>query len=140
MEFFRFLTRDVHTVAPSDTVRDAARLMAMFDIGALPVTVRGRPVGMITDRDVATRVVALDRTPSEVRVEEVMTQDVAGVCDLEEVDEALRTMRRRGVRRIVALGDGYVTGICTIEDIARREPAEAGRVLRRLAIARGRSR
>jgi CBS domain-containing protein len=61
------MTRDVHTLAPADSVVQAARTMQTFDVGAIPVCGNGKLVGMVTDRDLVLRAVAQDRRPTRRR-------------------------------------------------------------------------
>ena len=68
------MTSDVKTVAPETSIREAARLMCECDIGALPVSDGDRLAGMVTDRDIAVRAVAIGRGPT-TPVSEVLTLD-----------------------------------------------------------------
>jgi CBS domain-containing protein len=67
------MTRDVQLVSPTQTIRDAARMMAELDAGALPVQQDDRLVGMITDRDIAVRAVAQGKSP-DTPVRDVMSR------------------------------------------------------------------
>ena len=137
MEVHRYMTRDVQAVEPSDTVVEAARLMAERDVGALPVVERGRAVGIITDRDIAVRGVARGRAQADTRVDEIMTPDPVSVSELETVEAAIELMERERIRRVVVTGDGYVKGIISLADLARHAGERcAGEVLEKLAAPR----
>jgi CBS domain-containing protein len=69
------MTRDVRLIEPTETIQEAARLMAEIDTGIMPVREGDRLVGMITDRDITVRAVAQGRGP-DTPIREVMTDDV----------------------------------------------------------------
>jgi len=115
------MTREVATVRPDSSISEAARIMREVDCGALPVVDRqGRIVGMITDRDIAIRIVARERDPRFSRVEECMTRDVI-VCHAgDSLTDCMRQMSRHQVRRIPIIDDDdRVIGIISQADIAR---------------------
>src|SRR5262252_5537456 len=98
--------RDVMTQRPravrSETsVREAARLMEEEDIGSLPIVEEGvRLVGMLTDRDIAIRVVGHGLDPETTRVGEIASTDVIALTPEHDLDEALALMAREQVRRL----------------------------------------
>ena len=75
MKVSEVMTRDVQLIEPTQTIRDAAKLMAELDAGIMPVREGDRLVGMITDRDIAVRAVAEGKGP-DTSIREVMTEDV----------------------------------------------------------------
>ena len=112
----------VHRVSPTATVLDATQIMNGHKIGALVVSVEGdgceRVVGMFTERDVLTRVVAAQRDPQTTLVEEVMSVDVSYCTPEMEVDEVGAIMKDRRVRHIpVCESHGHLTGLISIGDI-----------------------
>lgn len=130
-----FMTRPVHTVGPETTLTDAARALRERDIGALPVSEHGRVVGIITDRDIALRVVAEGDWPDHTLVRAVMTPEVVHVAPDDGVDEAMSRMEEHGVHRLPVLdAEGALAGIVTLADLARNPEGEfGGRVLRLVA-------
>ena len=112
----------VHRVSPTATVLEATQTMNHHKIGALVVSVEGdgceRVVGMFTERDVLTRVVAAQRDPQTTLVEEVMSVDVSYCTPEMEVDEVGAIMKDRRVRHIpVCESHGHLTGLISIGDI-----------------------
>jgi CBS domain-containing protein len=85
------MSRDVQTVGPETTIKEAARLMADADVGALPVAAGDRLAGMVTDRDIAIRAIAIGKGP-ETTVGEVMTSDVLYCHEDEDIDHVSRNM------------------------------------------------
>ena len=112
------MTSDVVTVEPSATIVEAARRMIEEEKGPLPVLEAGRVVAVLTDRDIVARVVAADRDPHSVRVEEVATKDLVTTGPDQDVDEARRLMAEHQLDRlIVAEEDGHLLGIISEADI-----------------------
>lgn len=108
---------------PSDPLEAAARLMAEYDCGALPVVdsvLTRRPVGVITDRDIVVRVVAVGRSPAECLVHDAMTPRAIQVHLDTPFVECARVMGERAVRRLLVVDDrGHVAGMVTDGDLAR---------------------
>ncbi len=112
------MSRDVRTVTPETTVREAARLMAEADIGALPVAAGDRLAGMVTDRDIAVRGIAIGKGPDST-VGEVMTHEVMYCHEDEDVSDVAANMADIQVRRLpVVDADKRLIGIVSLADIA----------------------
>jgi CBS domain-containing protein len=125
------MTRDVRLVRPDQPIREAARLMAELDIGALPVEEQDRLVGMITDRDIAVRAVAVGRGP-DTSIREVMSPEIKYCFEDQSIDEVTQTMGELRVRRLPVLNrDKRLVGILSLGDLAIDEGAqdEAGEAL-----------
>ena len=115
------MTRRVTSVHPATSVERAARLMEECDCGGLPVIGdNGVLVGMITDRDIAIRVVARGRDPRHAIVADCMTERVFACYATESVGECMRQMSRHQVRRLPIVDDrGRLVGILAQSDLAR---------------------
>lgn len=102
----------------SDSCQEAAARMREGNVGMLPVMEGGRPVGVVTDRDLVVRHLApgSDRMPHH-SVAMCMTPWVVSVAPETTVSEATRLMRNRGVRRLLVLENGVLQGIVTLDDI-----------------------
>lgn len=112
----------VHSIAPTATVLDATQLMNNHKVGALVVTAGDEEcshvVGMFTERDVLTRVVAEERDPRKTLVEDVMSADVAYCSPQTTMDEVSAMMRQRRIRHLpVCEGRGQLRGLVSIGDI-----------------------
>src|SRR3989442_13121258 len=94
------MTEDPRSIGQSASVVEAARLMREEHIGSLPITDDEKLVGMITDRDITTRVVAEAADPKTTSVEEVYSRDLISVEPDQDLDEALQLMARHQVRRL----------------------------------------
>jgi len=115
------MTEDPRWISASTSVVDAARLMREEHIGSLPITENDLLVGMITDRDITTRVVAEAIDPKLTSVADVYTGDLISVQPDEDLEEALLLMARHQVRRLPVVADGKLVGIVAQADIALTE-------------------
>ena len=118
------MTKDPACVTPATTVRDVAQLMQREDTGAVPVvesTDSRRLVGMVTDRDIAIRVVAEGRG-ADTRVSEVMTESRLATLGADaSVDDVMRRMADEQVRRIPIVDErGALVGIVSQADVVRK--------------------
>lgn len=118
------MTRDVRIASPSQTLLDAARIMAELDIGILPVAENDRLVGMITDRDIVVRGLAAGRSP-ETPLREVMSPQVQYCFEDQSIEEITANMGDIQVRRLPVVNrDKRLVGIISIGDIAMENGGE----------------
>lgn len=116
-----------------ETAQEAAHRMRANAVGALPVLESGHLVGIVTDRDLAMRVVASGHPPSETHVRQVMTPHPAVCLREEPLETAIERMLAKKVRRLVVLdGTSEVVGILSVDDLVLDDQtrALAVRVLR----------
>lgn len=110
-------------ISPQASVLEAARLMRASHVGDLVVTKEGLsngPVGILTDRDIVTLVVALDASPASVKVEDIMARHVHCAHESDSLHEVTQRMRDNGVRRLPVLNNaGQLTGLVTADDLYR---------------------
>ena len=119
MQLSEILTRDVETINPSTSVKEAAQRMRSMDVGALPVCDGRRLLGMVTDRDITVRVVADGRDPVNTSVQDAMTPDVAYCFEDQDVRDAAKIMEERQIRRLPIVNrDKQLVGIVSLGDIA----------------------
>ena len=109
--------RLTHSGNPEMTVLEAARMMTERNIGALPVLREGRLVGIFSERDVMTRVVAAGRSPGSTKLSEVMTSYPRTVAPEETVENCLFMMKEFGFRHLpICAGDDFV-GLVSVRDL-----------------------
>lgn len=111
------MTKDVIVADPDWTVFEAAKRMAAKRIGGLVVVRAGRPIGLVTERDILWKVTAKEKNPQKVRVREVMTSPVVTVTPLSTLRAAARIMIGHNVRRLVVTRLDNVEGIVTARDV-----------------------
>jgi CBS domain-containing protein len=112
------MTADPRTVETGATVAAAAREMRDGDVGSVVVIENGAVAGILTDRDIAVRVVAQGLDPDATRVSEVATMRPVTLTVDQSVDDAIRLVREQNVRRIIVLQDGRAAGIVSLGDLA----------------------
>ena len=116
--------RKIYSVDAARTVLEAARFMMEHNIGALPVVRNGELAGIISERDIMNRVVAVGRTPGTTLVSEVMTANPRAVAADETVEECLFIMREFGFRHLPIVDGKELKGLVSLRDILMRRAAE----------------
>jgi len=111
------MTKDVIVVDPDCSVLDAAKKMAARKIGGLVVVEYGRPVGLLTERDIVWKVIAKEKSPKKTTVRDIMTSPVVTVSPLATLRAAARIMINHNVRRLVVTRLDEVEGIITARDL-----------------------
>ena len=107
------------TVAPQTTAKEAARIMKTEDVGSLPILENDRLVGVVTDRDLAIRLLA-EGKGAETAVGEIASKDVITIDPQQSLEEAARLMAEHQLRRLpVCEEDGKLVGILAQADIAQ---------------------
>jgi CBS domain-containing protein len=115
------MTESPRSIGASASVVEAARLMREEHIGSLPITDDQNLVGMITDRDITTRVVAEAADLESTSVGDVSSRDLISVEPDNDLEQALQLMARHQVRRLPVVENGRLVGIVAQADIALRE-------------------
>jgi len=135
MGTLRELIRDrrLYSVDAARTVLDAARYMMEHNIGAMPVMRDGNLVGILSERDIMNRVVAVGRTPGTTAVSEVMTANPRSVAADESIEECLFIMREFGFRHLPIVDGREVKGLVSLRDVLMHQAAEMERQSRRAA-------
>jgi CBS domain-containing protein len=124
-------TRDIMTsdpvfVGPEDSAQSAAQLMKTNHVGPIPVVDREKKlVGIVTDRDLALKVVAEGRAPAETKVADVMSRDPYTCGPNDDVEQAYQTMEEHQIRRVPIVDEEcHLIGIVAQADIATRAHQE----------------
>ena len=134
-------TKAVVTVSPEATVHEAAHRMWSRKVGALVVTSEvGKPLGMLTDRDIVVRVVAMGKDPAKVQVGSVIRRTPTVIREDQGVLDATKILSRRGVRRLpVVDARGKLVGIVALDDLLMLLGSEMGHIASALASELGRA-
>jgi len=114
---------DVATVRHDTNVREAARLMNEKRIGALVVTKGENVIGIFTERDILTRVIAAGRRSDDTLVEEAMTAPMACCHRDTPLDECRSVMTEKRIRHLPVVEDGVLHGLISSGDILAHEVA-----------------
>ena len=129
------MTSNPCSIDAGKTVAYAAKMMRDEDVGIAPIVEGDRLVGVLTDRDIAVRVVAEGRDPEQVKVTEVASRDVVTLDPQQDLDEALRLMARNQVRRLpVVEEDGRLAGVVAQADVAQEaDERQTGEVVEQIS-------
>ncbi|RLI07409.1 CBS domain-containing protein [Candidatus Bathyarchaeota archaeon] len=120
------MVRDVVTIDADYSVKYAARMMNYFGISSLIVLSKGEIVGILTERDVLTRVVAPGRDPEKVMAREVMSKPVIVVSPTMPLEDAVKIMFQRRIKKLPVVRKGKkgsrLIGMLSLTDVARLQP------------------
>jgi CBS domain-containing protein len=115
------MSREVITTTIEATMDDSARIMGEKRIGSLIARNFGTPVGIVTERDLLSNILAIGRNPKDIKVEEVMSYPLITICPTAEIKEAARMMiKKKGRLAVFRCGD--LVGIITASDLIRSLP------------------
>ncbi len=130
-----YMTKDVAYCSPDTELQKVAQMMVDFDCGEIPVLDQDKKVvGVVTDRDIACRVVARGRNPSKLTARECMSDHIVTINQDASFDECVDLMEDNKVRRLPVVDqDGHCCGIISQADLARNEEHKAGEVIRKLS-------
>ena len=132
MQVKELMCTSVVTLDPADTAQNAAQLLARHNVGALPVCGEdGGLRGMVTDRDIVLRCVAIEEDPAKTPVHKVMTRNCATVSPTADTREAARIMAAKQVRRLPVVENDKVVGVISLGDLSKSHSCdmEAGAAL-----------
>lgn len=112
-------------VGPDTPISDVARKMRDLDVGSIPVGDNDRLVGMVTDRDITCRAVANGKDCSKLTARDVMSKGIVFCREGEDVDDALRIMEQKQIRRLPVINDKKrLVGMLSLGDISHSESHE----------------
>ncbi len=128
MQVRELMTRHPECCDPNTKIEDVARMMVECDCGAIPVVESQearRPIGIITDRDIVTRVVARGENCSQRQVRAAMTETTVTISEDADISDAEARMRDNHIRRILVVNDsGECIGIVSEADLVRKLSGE----------------
>jgi CBS domain-containing protein len=118
-----------------DSVQEIARRMRDVNVGFVPICdADGRPLGTLTDRDIAIRVCAEGRAAAGVRAGEVMTRETVTCRESDDVERAEKLMAEHHKSRVMVVNDeGRLVGVISLSDVAEQDERRAVETLRRVA-------
>ena len=106
------------TTSPDASVVDVAKLMRDESIGSVIIVEDNKPIGIVTERDLVRRVIALGRDTSSLKASDICSKPVLTVSEYESIEDAVDFMKEYNIRRLVVVnGEGEVSGIVTTDDI-----------------------
>ena len=119
MNVEELMIRNVITMHPGTTVEKAVKTMNQHEIGCLIVCENGKPIGILTERDLLKRVLEQGKQPMAVKVAEIMSRPVIYGDPSMELEDAARLMFRKKVKKLPIIKDGELVGLITLTDLAK---------------------
>ncbi|SMB83238.1 CBS domain-containing protein [Desulfonispora thiosulfatigenes DSM 11270] len=136
MKVKELMTKDVSSVCPEDSVIEAARIMKQRNVGSIPVCSQNKEVqGILTDRDIALRVVAEGKNLNDVKVSEVMSKSLKSASSEMSAQDAANEMSNSQVRRLPVIENNQMVGMLSMGDLATQNihVDEAGQALSKIS-------
>jgi signal-transduction protein with cAMP-binding, CBS, and nucleotidyltransferase domain len=109
-------------VDAKDTVKYASEVMAKNDISSVIITKKGDGVGMLTERDILTKIVVKSKDPRRTVCSKVMTSPLITISSKASIDDAAKVMRDKNIKRLVVAERGKIIGVLSEFDIVKIEP------------------
>jgi CBS domain-containing protein len=118
MQVTEIMVNNPVMVTPDTSVRVVAKFMLEKSIGSIILAENGRPVGIITERDLVRRVLALGKNRDSLTALEICSKPVIAISEMDQVDNAVDLMKKNEIRRLVVVNmNDRVVGIVTTDDI-----------------------
>lgn len=124
--------RDLHWVAPDSSVYDAIHKMAELGIGALLVMETGKPVGMVSERDYARKVILEGRSSRQTRVSEIMSSSLISIPGKATADAGLALMTKHRIRHLPVIDNDELIGLVSIGDLVNAVIDDQQRLIEQL--------
>jgi len=117
----KIMIEKVVTVEPNATAKKAVELMNLHDIGCLIVVHSGKPIGIVTERDMLKRIIHKSRNPARTKVVDVMSKPLITASPNMRVGDAAKLMIERNVKKLAVVENGRLVGLVSITDLLRAE-------------------
>lgn len=113
-----YMSKDIHTIIEDATVTDAAKTMVDKQSSYLIVLKQGKPVGIITEKDFVTKILAKEVNPKNSKVSDIMSTPLITIDPDEDLLKAAQSMREHNVRKLPVVRNEIIYGILTASDVA----------------------
>jgi len=113
------MVKDVITVEEEATVREAVELMNEHEIGCLVVVERGKPAGIVTERDMLKRILLEDKNPKKTKVSEIMSKPLVVGKPQMSIEDAVKLMFKQKIKKLPVADNNHLVGLVTLTDLVR---------------------
>ncbi len=121
MQVQEIMTKDLEMASPSDSLFEVAKKMKSLDVGCMPVQDRNRIVGIVTDRDIVVRGMAIEKNPSDMSVNQIMSTNIASCFSDDSLEDAAHIMEEKKIRRLMVMDHNNTpVGVVSLGDIAAK--------------------
>lgn len=111
------MVRKVRTANSEETILDATEIMNQYEIGCMVITENGKPVGIMTERDILKRVVSKRKDPAKTKLYEIMSKPLVTVKPHITITSAARIMIKQKIKKLLVTNDGQLIGILSLTDL-----------------------
>jgi CBS domain-containing protein len=115
------MVEDVITVEDKATIKKAVELMNKHEIGCLIVVKKGKPAGIVTERDMLKRILLEPRNPEKIRVNEIMSTPLIVGKPQMDIEDAVKLMFKRNIKKLPVADEDHLVGLVTLTDLVRSE-------------------
>lgn len=121
-KIYEVMQRKVHTADSKSTVSEVARVMSENKVGSVVITTAGAPIRILTEQDIARRVVAIGKDPKTEKVGNIAEKELISIESTRDIYDAILLMGNSDIKHLPVIDDGKLQGIITSKDIIRLEP------------------
>jgi CBS domain-containing protein len=115
------MVEDVITVEEKATIKKAVELMNKHEIGCLIVVKKGKPAGIVTERDMLKRILQESKDPEKIKVNEIMSKPLIVGKPQMDIEDAVKLMFKRNIKKLPVADEGHLVGLVTLTDLVRSE-------------------
>jgi CBS domain-containing protein len=112
-----YMRKDITTISTEASATEASKIMSTNKVGYILALEKGRPVGIVTERDLVLKIMAEDKNPKETKISECMSSPLVTIDPDKSIEEAVETMKKHGFRRLPVVKNNILYGIFTARDL-----------------------
>ena len=129
-----YMTKEINTIDRNTTITEVANVMAADENaeGYVIVLEKGKPVGIVTERDIVNKIVAQNMDPTKTNVLDIMSTPLITIDPDENLLTTSQLMQKNNVRKVVVIKNGIIYGIITAKDISLRFESYVDRTVREI--------
>jgi CBS domain-containing protein len=116
------MSKAIRSVRPSSSAHEAVEKMIKFNVGSILVMDGEKLVGIITERDIITKIAEQCMDPRSIQAKDIMSRPVVTISEDVTLEEAAQLMAKKNIKKLVATREGKVVGVMTQTDIVRKSP------------------
>ncbi len=112
-----YMRKDIPTISTEASAIEASKTMSTDKVGYVIVLEKGRPVGIVTERDLVLKIMAEDKNPNEVKIIDCMSSPLVTIDPDKSIEEAVEVMKKHGFRRLPVVKETIIYGVFTAKDL-----------------------
>ena len=112
-----YMQKNISTISTEESAVEASKTMLKEKVGYVITLNKGRPVGIVTERDLILKIMALDKNPKSVKISECMSSPLVSIDPDKSIEEAVEVMKEHGFRRLPVIKNGIIYGVFTAKDL-----------------------